>query len=113
MYLENNQLFKKYFKYSLPTYIYNFIWPKSSSFKLYVSEQRDPHEIAKKHMLSWAFPDHICHKNEQGLVPAHMRLCASWFNARVWAVFKKEHKHSSALRVAWGFGVIWHRNYKL
>ena len=27
--------------------------------KFWVSEQRDPDEIAQKHMLSWAFTDHI------------------------------------------------------
>ena len=50
--------------------------------KLYVSEQRDPDEIEQSHMLFWAFTDHICHKNQQGMVPAHMGLCRSWFHAR-------------------------------
>ena len=49
----------------------------------FVSE-RDPGEIVQTHMLSWAFADHICRKYQQGL-----GLRASWFHARVRAVFKK------------------------
>ena len=54
-----------------------FIWLESSSTLNFVSE-RDPDEIVQTHMLSWVFADHICHKYR-----------ASWFHARVRAVFKK------------------------
>ena len=60
-----------------------FIWLESSSTLNFVSE-RDPDEIVQTHMLSWAFADNICHKYQ-----AHMGLRASWFHARVRAVFKK------------------------
>ena len=56
-----------------------FIWLGSSSTLNFVSEQ-----IVQTHMLSWAFADHNCHKYQ-----AHMGLRASWFHARVRAVFKK------------------------
>ena len=38
--------------------------PESSSTSN-LSEQQVPDEIAQTHMLSWAFTDHICHKNQQ------------------------------------------------
>ena len=63
-----------------------FIWLESSSTN-FVSE-RDPDEIVQTHMLSWAFADHICHKWHR--YQAHMGLRASWFHARVRAVFKKK-----------------------
>ena len=60
-----------------------FIWLESSSTLNFVIE-RDPNEIVQTHMLSWAFADPICRKYQ-----AHMGLHASWFHARVRAVFKK------------------------
>ena len=72
----------------------------SVHFQLYVSEQWDSDENEQTHMIFWAFTDHICHKNQQSMVPAHMRLWGSWFHAWVQAVFKKEHKHCSFLCVA-------------
>ena len=60
-----------------------FIWLESSSTVNFVSE-RDPDKIVQTHMLSRAFANHICHKYQ-----AHLGVPASWFHARVRAVFKK------------------------
>ena len=53
-----------------------FIWLESSSTLNFVSEL-DPDEMVQTHMLSWVFPDHICHNVPAGSLQVHMVISCS------------------------------------